>query len=73
MEKTKTIDELTADATYIRNALLGVEDITEFRFSDGKVSLEDTNKLNGLLTAIGCLAKQHEQDLVKFGEEGIDR
>ncbi|GGC74570.1 hypothetical protein [Enterococcus wangshanyuanii] len=73
MEKTKTIDQLTADAAYIRNALLGVEDIIEFRFSGGVASLKDTNKLNGVLTAIGCLAKQHEQDLIEFGKEGISR
>lgn len=73
MEKTKTIDGLTEDATCIRNALLGVEDIIEFRFSSGAASLKDTNKLNGVLTAIGCLVKQHEQDLIEFEKEDIGR
>lgn len=64
----KNIDNFTTDAIYISDALLGIDDFVTFCSSSGGLTLEDSNKLNGLLVAVSCLAKQHAQDIEKTKE-----
>lgn len=59
-------DELVCDATSLKYSVGALETFL-FHRCDNNMSMEDINKLNGLVAAISSLADKHESDMEEYG------
>ena len=68
MREIKDIDELTEEAGDICNALRGLKKYIDFMLCEA--SKDDSGEIDGLVTAITCLANAHYTDMDNFNVFG---
>ncbi|MBO0476178.1 hypothetical protein DOK76_03795 [Vagococcus sp. DIV0080] len=68
--KKNDVDLITADANQLSNAIKALETYIYCQFNSSDITVEDINKINGLIASIKLLAEKHADEMVDFSIGG---